>query len=289
MNFKKLITLATTALILVPLTACSGNTQGTAQSSGKAGGDTKPLKVIADAVPHAELIRQAEKLGLIAKGLVELTENSGQADLNQLVNEGDLDANFFQHVPYLDNWNAEHGDADLVPVATVHVEPLGLYSRKIESLSAVPLNATIAIPADATNLARGLFLLEDSGLLKTDVDRSSANVDYSKISTKNVKENPKNLKFVEIDRPQLAATLDDPKINLSIINGNYALEANLVPANDALALEKAKDNPYANVLVVKKELKDDPRVEKLAKALESPELAKWINDNYKGSVLPVNG
>ena len=105
----------------------------------------------------------------------------------------------------------------------------------------------------------------------------------------NVTENPKNISFVKIDRPQLAASLDDPAVTLSIVNGNYALEAGLVPANDALILESAEGNPYANVLVTKETMKDDPRVQKLAEALESPELAKFIVDNYQGSVLPVNG
>ena len=177
----------------------------------------------------------------------------------------------------------------LVAVATVHVEPLGLYSKKVTSLAEVPQDAVIAIPADATNQARALFLLEDAGLLKLNVDRSDPKLDYSQITPANVSDNPKKITFVEIDRPQLAASLDDPKVNLSVVNGNYALEAGLIPSENALVLETAEGNPYANVLVVKETMKDDPRVLALAKALESPELAKYILDTYQGSVLPVNG
>lgn len=287
MRIRSLFAGALAATVLSALAACGG---GSATSGTDASADpSEPLSVIADVVPHAELIAQAEELGLLGDTVIEVTENSGQVDQNQLVNEGDLDANFFQHVPYLDDWNANHEGADLVPVATVHVEPLGLYSKKVETLDAVPDDAVIAIPEDATNQARALFLLEDAGLLTLDVDRDAGDLDYSQISDANVSENPKNISFVKIDRPQLAASLDDPKVTLSIVNGNYALEAGLVPADDSLFLEKAEGNPYANVLVVKETQKDDPRVVALAKALESPELAKWITETYQGSVLPVNG
>ncbi len=286
MRIRSLFTGALAATLLASLAACGAG----GSTGGSASADTsKPLRVIADVVPHAELIAQAEKLGLLGDTKIEVTENSGQVDQNQWVNSGDLDANFFQHVPYLNDWNANHEGSDLVAVATVHVEPLGLYSKKVESLTDVPEGAVIAIPEDATNQARALFLLEDAGLLKLDVDRNAPDLDYSQISDANVSENPKKITFVKLDRPQLAASLDDPKVTLSIVNGNYALEAGLVPADDSLFLEKAEGNPYANVLVVKATMKDDPRVVALAKALESPELAKWITETYQGSVLPVNG
>ncbi len=283
MHIRQILAFAVASFAALSLVACGADsgTPGTSEAP------TKPLRVMADVIPHSELIKEAEKLGLLGDVKVEITEISAQVDANQLVNEGDLDANFFQHVPYLDDWNANHAGADLVPVATVHVEPLGLYSKKVDDLKDVPENAVIAIPSDATNQARALFLLEDAGLLALDVDRTDADLDYSQVTPKNVKTNEKNISFVEIDRPQLAASLDDPKVNLSIINGNYALEANLVPSEDALFLETAADNPYANVLVVKETMKDDPRVVALAKALESDELAKFITDNYQGSVIPA--
>lgn len=287
MRIRTLLASALAATLITGLAACgSGGADAGSTASAEA---SKPLRVMADVIPHAELIKQAESLGLLGDVKVDITEISASVDANQLVNEGDLDANFFQHVPYLDDWNANHPGSDLVAVATVHVEPLGLYSKKVTSLAEVPQDAVIAIPADATNQARALFLLEDAGLLKLNVDRSDPKLDYSQITPANVSDNPKKITFVEIDRPQLAASLDDPKVNLSVVNGNYALEAGLIPSEDALVLETAEGNPYANVLVVKETMKDDPRVLTLAKALESPELAKYILDTYQGSVLPVNG
>ena len=287
MRIRTLLASALAATLITGLAACgSGGADAGSTASAEA---SKPLRVMADVIPHAELIKQAESLGLLGDVKVDITEISASVDANQLVNEGDLDANFFQHVPYLDDWNANHPGSDLVAVATVHVEPLGLYSKKVTSLAEVPQDAVIAIPADATNQARALFLLEDAGLLKLNVDRSDPKLDYSQITPANVSDNPKKITFVEIDRPQLAASLDDPKVNLSVVNGNYALEAGLIPSEDALVLETAEGNPYANVLVVKETMKDDPRVLTLAKVLESPELAKYILDTYQGSVLPVNG
>ena len=287
MRIRTLLASALAATLITGLAACgSGGADAGSTASAEA---SKPLRVMADVIPHAELIKEAESLGLLGDVKVDITEISASVDANQLVNEGDLDANFFQHVPYLDDWNANHPGSDLVAVATVHVEPLGLYSKKVTSLTDVPENAVIAIPADATNQARALFLLEDAGLLKLNVDRSDPKLDYSQITPANVSDNPKKITFVEIDRPQLAASLDDPKVNLSVVNGNYALEAGLIPSEDALVLETAEGNPYANVLVVKETMKDDPRVLTLAKALESPELVKYILDTYQGSVLPVNG
>ena len=287
MRIRTLLASALAATLITGLAACgSGGADAGSTASAEA---SKPLRVMADVIPHAELIKQAESLGLLGDVKVDITEISASVDANQLVNEGDLDANFFQHVPYLDDWNVNHPGSDLVAVATVHVEPLGLYSKKVTSLAEVPQDAVIAIPADATNQARALFLLEDAGLLKLNVDRSDPKLDYSQITPANVSDNPKKITFVEIDRPQLAASLDDPKVNLSVVNGNYALEAGLIPSENALVLETAEGNPYANVLVVKETMKDDPRVLTLAKALESPELAKYILDTYQGSVLPVNG
>jgi D-methionine transport system substrate-binding protein len=259
-----------------------------AQPATNATVDTsQPLRVMADVIPHAALLEQVESEGLLGDVKIDVTQISGDVDPNQLVEAGDLDANFFQHTPYLKDWNAQHGDADLVSVAGVHIEPLGLYSRKV-TLDAVPDGAVIAIPADATNQARALFLLADAELVTLDVERDTPDLDYSQVTPeKNITANPKKVTFVKIDRPQLAASLDDPKVTLSIVNGNYALEAGLTPATDALVLEQAEGNPYVNILVVKEGLADDPRVVKLAEALTSEQVASWIENTYSGSVLPA--
>ena len=284
MNLRRLVATALAATVAsVALAGCGSQ----AAAPGAATDTTKPLRVMADVIPHAQLIKEVQNQGLLGDVKVEVTEISGDVDPNQLVNAGDLDANFFQHTPYLTDWNAQHGNADLVSVASVHIEPLGLYSKKV-TLDGVPDKAVIAIPADATNQARALFLIADTGLIDLDVERDTPNLDYSQVTPeKNIVANSKNVTFVKIDRPQLAASLDDPQVTLSIVNGNYALEAGLKPATDALILEQAAKNPYVNVLVVKSTLKDDPRVKKLAEALTSQQIAAYIEGTYSGSVLPA--
>lgn len=282
-SFARRITSAVVAVAaLLGLAGCGAGTQAGAPDPGK------PLVVIADAEPHTTLLKQVQTLGLLGDTKLDIKELTGQIDANQLVQSGDVDANFFQHVPYLKDWNAQN-KGTLVSVAEVHIEPLGLYSKKVATLAEVPSGAAIAIPSDPTNLARALFLLSDAKLITLNVAADDPNLDFTTVTAKNITANPKKVTFVEIDRPQLFATLEDPKIQLSVINGNYALEGGLKPASDALALEKAENNPYVNVLVVRPELKDDPRVVKLAAALTSPQIAAFITSTYAGSVLPAKG
>ena len=283
---RSLLALAATLTLTLGLAGCgAGGAAGPTAATTDTG---KPLVIMADVKPHSELLKTAQDLGLLGTTKITVKEISGDVDVNQLTNAGDVDANFFQHTPYLKDWNAQHS-ASLVAVASVHIEPLGLYSKKVATLADTPNGAVIAIPLDATNQARALFLLADAGLITLNVKVTDANLDYSQVTQKNITANPKSLKFQTIDRPQLAATLDDPKITLSIVNGNYALEAGLVPAKDAKFLEKAANNPYVNVLVTTPALKDDARVKKVAEALESPQIAQYIKDTYQGSVLPAKG
>jgi D-methionine transport system substrate-binding protein len=166
-------------------------------------------------------------------------------------------------------------------VATVHIEPLGIYSHKVKSLKDLPDGAQVAVPNNVTNLSRALYLLQANGLIT--LKSSSAN---TLVTRADITENPHHLKIIEVEAPQLPRALDDAQ--LAIINGNYALQAGLVPSKDALALEQAKDNPYANVLVTTPKLAHDPRILELAKDLESKQTAEFINQHYKGSVIPVN-
>ena len=167
-----------------------------------------------------------------------------------------------------------------MPVVNVHLEPLGLYSKKIDSLTGIKPGRTVAVPNDTTNEGRALKLLADNGLITLkDGVGSDGNLTDIKDS--------KGLKFKELEAATLPRALDD--VDAAVINGNYALEAHLKPATDALALEKAEGNPYANFLAVKKGNEDDPRVQKLAKLLNSPEVKKFIEDTYDGSVVPVFG
>lgn len=277
---RTFLTAALAAAAVPALAACGGSGSGSGDAS-------KPLVIMADATPHTELLEYVEKSGQLGDVKLDLKGITGDIDPNQLLEAGDIEANFFQHVPYLDSWQAEKKVNDLVVTATTHVEPLGIYSKKVTSLEAAPAGATIAVAADPTNLGRGLVLLQSAKLLTLDVTGPLDKIDYAQVTEKNITANPKNFKFLPIDRPQLPATLDDAKVTISVINGANALEAGLDPKTDALFSESATDNPFANVVVVKSTLKDDARVKKLAEALQSADTQKWITDTYKGSVLPA--
>ncbi|MDN5726577.1 MAG: MetQ/NlpA family ABC transporter substrate-binding protein [Propionibacteriales bacterium] len=246
---------------------------------------TGPLRIAASPVPHAEILNRLIESGALESGSLDILEISGDLDPNAILEAGDIDANFFQHVPYAKDWAAQNKVENLANVAEVHVEPLGLYSKKITDLAKVPQGVRLALPNNVTNFARGLFLLQDAGLIKLDVapDKASS----TQVTEKNVTENPHKINFTQVDAPQLARALDDPTIQLAVINGNYALEAGLIPATDALAIETADQNPYANVLTTLTDKVNDERITKLAAALTSPELGAWITEKYQGSVIPV--
>ncbi|ERK08086.1 MAG: MetQ/NlpA family ABC transporter substrate-binding protein [Pantoea sp.] len=236
------------------------------------------LRVAADPVPHSEILNQIKQTD--KKLDLQVIELNGNLNANELLARGDVDANYFQHVPYLRDQEKALGEKFAV-VATVHIEPLGIYSHKIKSLKDVPQGAQVAVPNNVTNLSRALYLLQANGLIK--LKSGSAG---SLVTTADISDNPHQLKIIEIEAPQLPRALDDA--TLAIINGNYALQAGLVPSKDALGLEQAKDNPYANVLVTTPKLAHDPRILELAKDLESKQTAEFINQQYKGSVIPVH-
>lgn len=273
---RKALALTASLVAATSLAACGGSSSGASSD---------PLTISASPVPHAEILKKAQELGLLGDTKIEVKEITGDLDANQLLVSGDVDANFFQHVPYEKDWAKEHDATNLVDAATVHVEPLGLYSRKVTDLAKVPQGATVAVPNNVTNYARALLLLQQAKLITLDVAADKAAL--SQLSEKNIASNPKGIKFTEVSAEQLPRTLDDGKVDLSVINGNYALEAGLTPSKDSLALESATDNPYANVFTTTTELKDDPRVKAVAKALVDPKLQAWIKSNYNGSVLPA--
>ncbi|MFF3913676.1 MetQ/NlpA family ABC transporter substrate-binding protein [Streptomyces sp. NPDC001852] len=254
------------------LTACgSGKSSASADYSG-------PLVVAASPTPHAEILnfvkdKLAKKAGLD----LEVKEFTDYITPNTATEDGSVDANYFQNQPYLDDFNAKRG-THIVPVVTVHLEPLGLYSHKVKKADALKSGATIAVPNDAVNEARALKLLAANGLitLKPGAGNEATPQDIAK--------NPKNLTFKEVEAAQTPRSLDD--VDAAVVNGNYAISAGLKPAKDAIVLESAKNNPYGNFLAVKKGNEKDPRVEKLAKLLVSPEVKKFIEDKYQGSVIP---
>ncbi|GAA3993108.1 MetQ/NlpA family ABC transporter substrate-binding protein [Streptomyces plumbiresistens] len=254
------------------LTACGSD-------SDSASSDTSgPLVVAASPTPHAEILNYvkdnlAKKAGLD----LEVKEFTDYVTPNTATEDGSVTANYFQNQPYLDDFNKKNG-THIVPVVTVHLEPLGLYSNKVKSADALKSGATVAVPNDSVNEARALKLLDANGIitLKDGVGNEATPSDITK--------NPKNLKFKELEAAQTPRSLDD--VDAAVINGNYAIEADLSPAEDALVLESATDNPYGNFLAVKDGNEDDPRVQKLAKLLTSAEVKKFIEDTYDGSVIP---
>jgi len=237
------------------------------------------LKIGVSPVPHGDIIKFInENLAKEAGLNLDIVEFTDYVQPNLALNDGQLDANYFQHIPYLEDFSKEH-KLELVPVVAVHIEPLGLYSKKVKSLAEIQDKAVVAIPNDATNGGRALNLLAANGLLKLNDGVGTA------ATVKDIAENPKNLDIKEVEAAQLVRTLDD--VTAAVINGNYAIEAGLKPAKDALALESGENNPYANILTVKKGHEKDEGIQKLAKLLTSPEVKKFIEEKYEGSVIPA--
>ncbi|GAB1614451.1 MetQ/NlpA family ABC transporter substrate-binding protein [Pseudomonas kermanshahensis] len=235
------------------------------------------LTVAATPVPHAEILNFVKPQ--LAKEGVELKvkEFTDYIQPNVQVAEKRLDANFFQHQPYLDEFNKAKG-TDLVSVTGVHIEPLGVYSTKVKKLDELPSGATVVIPNDATNGGRALLLLDKAGVIKL---KDNKNI----LSTvKDVAQNPKNVKFRELEAATIPRVLT--QVDAALINTNYALEAKLNPEKDALAIE-GSDSPYVNILVARPDNKDSEDMKKLAAALHSPEVKQFINEKYKGAVVPA--
>ena len=235
------------------------------------------ISVAATAVPHAELLEFVKPA--LAKEGVELKIKvfTDYVQPNVQVAEGRLDANFFQHQPYLDEFNASRGTT-LVSIAGVHVEPFGAYSSKIKKLDELSEGAQVVIPNDATNGGRALLLLQKAGVIKL---KDGAGITAT---VKDIAENPKGIKVRELEAATLPRVL--AQVDLALINTNYALEAGLNPTKDALVIEGA-DSPYVNILVTTAEKKDNADLQKLAKALHTPEVKKFIADQYKGAVVPA--
>ncbi|WP_017938933.1 MetQ/NlpA family ABC transporter substrate-binding protein [Zestomonas thermotolerans] len=235
------------------------------------------LSVAATPVPHAEILEFVKPI--LAKEGVELKVRvfTDYVQPNLQVQQKNLDANFFQHQPYLDEFNASR-KTELVSVTGVHVEPFGAYSSKHKSLADLPLGATVAIPNDATNGGRALLLLDKAGVIKL---KDNSNI---AATPKDIVENPKAIKVRELEAATLPRVLN--QVDLALINTNYALEAKLNPTQDALVIE-GSDSPYVNILVARPDNKDSSAVQKLAKALHSEEVRKFIEDNYQGAVVPA--
>jgi D-methionine transport system substrate-binding protein len=270
--------LALLLVALAVLSACQTAAPTAAPATAKPA-QTLKVKIGVTPVPHAQIINFI-KDNLAAKNNLELevVEFTDYVQPNIAVQDGQLDANFFQHLPYLKDFNEQH-KTSLVSVGTVHIEPLGVYSKKIKALSELKEGDVVAIPNDATNAGRALNLLAANKLLTL-----KEGVGYA-ATVNDITENPLKLDIKELEAAQLVRSLEDTVI--SVINGNYALDGGLTPAKDALALEGGVDNPYANILVVKEGRENDPAIQLLIKLLTSDEVKAFIEKTYSGSVIPA--
>ena len=274
MTMKKTVWALAGLLALGALVAgCSGEKKEAAQGSDK----KVVLKVGATPVPHAEILNEIKPL-LAKDGIdLQIIEFTDYVKPNLSLNDKEIDANFFQHEPYLKKFAADR-KLDLVNRGAVHIEPMGVYSKKLKDIKSVPDGAKVAIPNDPTNGGRALNILAKAGLIKLkDGVGISATVG-------DIVENPKNLKITEAEAAMLPRTLDD--VDLAVINSNFAMEAKLNPTKDALFIEP-KDSPYANIVAVRKGDENRKEIQALKKALTSPEVKKFIEEKYKGAVIPA--
>lgn len=251
---------------------------GCSAQSTEAADPNAPLVVGASSVPHAQVLRYVEQQLAPAAGLkLRIVEFSDFVQPNLKLGDGELGANYFQHQPYMTDFAGQHG-LKLAFVAGVHLEPLGLYSRKVRSVRALPAGASVAVPKDATNLGRALRLLAAQGLL-------TLKPGVAQPTERDVASNPRDLRLRLLEAAQIPRSLTD--LDAAVINGNYALQARLNPAKDALALESSQRNPYVNGLVTLTDRAQDPRVVKLAGLLRSAKVREFITARYQGSVLPA--
>lgn len=245
------------------------------------GTKSKKLVVGASASPHAEILKQVQS-DLKEKGIeLEIKEFSDYVQPNLALADKTLDANFFQHQPYLDNFNKEH-KTDIAAAAQIHYEPLGVYPGKTKAIDALPNDGIIAVPNDTTNEARALLLLETTGLIKVN-PKAGLNA-----TVKDITDNPKNVTIKELEAAQLTRAL--PDVDLAVINGNFAIQGGFNAAKDALAKEEADSvsaKTYANIIAVRKGDENRDDIKALVEALKSDKVKKFIQDKYKGSVVPL--
>ena len=294
---KKLISATLAASLALSLAACgssastdsvAASSESTAASSAAAESTAETselagttLKVAASPTPHAEILNAAKDI-LAEQGIdLEVIEFTEYVQPNLVTESGEVDANYFQHKPYLDGFNVKQG-THLVSVGPVHYEPLGIYPGKSDDLTNIADGATIAVPNDTTNEARALQLLATQGLITVRDDAGLT------ATINDITENPHNIKFEEIEAAQLPRTVQD--VDFAVINGNYAMEAGFSVGKDALATEDASSEAaqtYANILAVKEGRENDPAIQALYAALTSDKIKDYINSTYDGAVVPI--
>lgn len=270
---KKLLTIFLTLVLVLSLVACSNDKQ----SEESVGENTKVIIGVSPQ-PHKAIADVAKEI-LAKEGIeLEIQEFDDYVIPNTSLDEGSIDLNFFQHIPYLENFNEERG-THIASLGGVHIEPMGVYSSTLKSLDELKDGDTVIIPNDATNGARALDILVENNLitLKEGVGLEATERD--------IVENTKNLKFLAVEAATIPRAYEDAAI--AVINSNYAIEAGLSPKNDSLAIENTEDNPFANVIAVKEDQKDNPTYKKVLEAFQSEEVKKFIEEEFKGEIIPA--
>lgn len=269
-----------TVILLVSLTAAILVGCGVKEKETLTDKQLQKIVVGASVTPHSEILVNVKEALEAAGYELQIIEYVDYIQPNLALNSGDLDANYFQHKPYLDQFNSENG-TDIISAAIVHYEPFGIYPGKTKSMEELQDGAQIAVPNDATNEARALLLLEAQGLI------TLAEGAGLKATINDIIENPKKLKIVELEAAQLARSLAD--VDLAVINGNYAIQAGLNVANDAIAFED-KDSlaaeTYGNIIAVKAGSENKDEIKALINAIQSETIKEFINDTYDGAVVP---
>lgn len=270
---KKLYTILTLFITLFTISACGSN-------------DEKTIKVIATQIPHAEILNYAKELLELKGYKLEVITTSDYYFPNPAVAAGDADANYFQHIPFLDAYNLANPNKQLVIAARVHIEPIGLYSNSFETLSDITDGATVLLSNSISDHGRALKLFKSAGLitLKDDIDITSPTFDINQA----ILTNPKNLKFrTDVSPDFMLSAYKSKEADLYVINSNYALEGGLNPLTDSIFYEQTDDNPYVNVLAVKESLLIDPKIKAFIEVLQSAEIKTFITNKYMGSVIPA--
>ena len=280
-QFKKIITVALAVTAAVSAAACTG--AQTSDLSTEAASETAAavIKVGANITPHSEILEQAKPI-LAEKGItLEIVQLEDSVTPNTGVIEGSLDANYFQHIPYLEQFNSENG-SDLVSIGAIHYEPFGIYAGKTDDLSKLEDGAVVAVPNNVTNEARALLLLAQEGIISL---KEEAGVNAT---VEDITDNPKNIEFKELAPEQLVSAL--PDVDIAVINGNYAIEGGLhvsqalaVEANDGIAAVT-----YGNIIATSPDKADDESLKTLVEVLQSDEISSFIRDKYDGAVVPLN-
>ena len=277
MKKKSIVSIILSGILAVSLVGCGG--AATTSSSSSAKGDDKVIKVGVSPEPHKKILDAAVPV-LEKEGYkVEITEFNDYVLPNTALSEGELDANYFQHTPYLNEQN-ESRHLNLVSAGAIHLEPMGLYSKKIKSLDEIKDGATIAVPNDPSNEARALRLLAANKLIELK--------DGELVTPADITSNPKNIQFTELEAAAVPRSVDD--VDAAVINSNYAIPAGFNPTKDSIVIED-KDSeaakPYANIVAVRSGDENSEKIKALVKALQSEEVKKFINKEYDGAVIPV--